>query len=181
MVASVPFQQLAAFMCLCVFMSMTMCVCEYVYRGQLLTILFTLGVAAACIPVRNQHCLQEGFNNTSFPNMIGNEGEDEVTNMILLMKALEAATSCYKYLMVFACSAFLPPCSGNQTLGHHLVPPCRSLCQGMCEGELFFHLNASLKKYFVIGFCKSCKSHLTASSSAICSISKNNGSILYLW
>ncbi|PVD38673.1 hypothetical protein C0Q70_01292 [Pomacea canaliculata] len=85
--------------------------------------------APACIPVRNQHCLQEGFNNTSFPNMIGNEGEDEVTNMILLMKALEAATSCYKYLMVFACSAFLPPCSGNQTLGHHLVPPCRSLCQ----------------------------------------------------
>ena len=104
--------------------------CVYVRVCMSVYLSVCVPAAGQCVPVRMELCRQEGFNNTAFPNLLGNQGESEVTQLVTLIKGLEDATACYKYSMLFGCSAFLPPCSGNKTLGHHNIPPCRSLCQG---------------------------------------------------
>ncbi|KAK7500859.1 hypothetical protein BaRGS_00007739 [Batillaria attramentaria] len=83
-----------------------------------------------CVPIHAQLCRQEGFNSTAFPNLLGNEAEAEVQGLVNLIKGLDAATGCYKHSMLFGCSAFLPPCSGNTTVGHHFIPPSyRDRCE----------------------------------------------------
>ncbi|KAL8616871.1 hypothetical protein ACOMHN_041790 [Nucella lapillus] len=98
----------------------------------------------SCVGVREELCINEGFNSTAFPNLLGNEEEEEVILSLKLIMGLQLATNCYNYSMLFGCAAYIPPCSGNNTVGFHNIPPCRSLCQAYrnrCEIflDIFYH------------------------------------------
>ncbi|XP_076459153.1 atrial natriuretic peptide-converting enzyme-like [Babylonia areolata] len=97
-----------------------------------------------CVPVHDELCQREGFNSTAFPNLLGSEEEQEVIISLKLIMGLQLATHCYNYSMLFGCAAYLPPCSGNSTVGFHNIPVCKSLCKAYrmrCEIflDIFYH------------------------------------------
>lgn len=86
--------------------------------------------AGKCITNNETSCQQFGYNKVSFPNFAGMRSPLEAAELIRLMFGINHATKCYKYTMMFACTALMPKCSGSGRVPSHAVPPCRSLCNG---------------------------------------------------
>ncbi|XP_062871418.1 atrial natriuretic peptide-converting enzyme isoform X2 [Trichomycterus rosablanca] len=90
-----------------------------------------------CEPISLELCMNLPYNTTRFPNYLGHQSQKEssVSWESSLFPAL-VQTTCYKYLMFFACTVLVPKCD---PLTHLRVPPCRSLCRSSkerCESVL---------------------------------------------
>ncbi|KAK1803353.1 hypothetical protein P4O66_004015 [Electrophorus voltai] len=80
-----------------------------------------------CEPISLELCMNLPYNSTRFPNFLGHQSQKEtsVSWESSLFPAL-VQTSCYKYLMFFACTLLVPKCD---PVTYQRVPPCRSLCR----------------------------------------------------
>ncbi|XP_048091985.1 atrial natriuretic peptide-converting enzyme [Alosa alosa] len=90
-----------------------------------------------CEPISLELCMNMPYNGTIFPNFLGHRSQREssVSWEANLFPAL-VQTSCYRYLMFFACTLLVPKCDPHT---HQRVPPCRSLCRSSkerCESVL---------------------------------------------
>ncbi|XP_063042923.1 atrial natriuretic peptide-converting enzyme [Engraulis encrasicolus] len=90
-----------------------------------------------CEPISLELCVNMPYNSTVFPNFLGHRSQREssVSWEANLFPAL-VQTSCYRYLMYFACTLLVPKCDPHT---HQRVPPCRSLCRSSkerCESVL---------------------------------------------
>ena len=90
--------------------------------------------AAKCFEYKNatfERCWKMGYEKTAFPNYAGSISEMEASSLVNLVTTMQDATQCYRHASLFACSAFVPKCSGIAIVGRHTIPPCRSLCEGI--------------------------------------------------
>nr|XP_061810753.1 atrial natriuretic peptide-converting enzyme-like [Nerophis lumbriciformis] len=90
-----------------------------------------------CEPISLELCMNLPYNLTRFPNFLGHvsQRESSVSWESSLFPAL-VQTSCYQYLMFYACTLLVPKCD---PVSLSTVPPCRSLCRTAkekCESVL---------------------------------------------
>ena len=82
-------------------------------------------ILTECEQLTIQECTETDYNQTAYPNRFGHRTQQEAQlEMVRLGPLLRI--ECSAYLRHFACSAFAPPCSPQDSRG---VPPCRALCE----------------------------------------------------
>ncbi|CAG2208652.1 CORIN [Mytilus edulis] len=100
--------------------------------------------AAHCFEYKNEsfaRCWSMGYKTTAFPNYAGEISEGEAAHYVNLLTSVDDATRCYKHASLFACSAFVPKCTGIEVVGQHTIPPCKSLCKATKAGcEVFMNI-----------------------------------------
>ncbi|KAL3855399.1 hypothetical protein ACJMK2_014610 [Sinanodonta woodiana] len=77
-----------------------------------------------CVPNRSPICQSMPYNETLFPNLIGNENIDEA-NAILTQFSPLITYGCSDQLDDFLCLVYIPPCTSTI---YYAIPPCRRLC-----------------------------------------------------
>lgn len=89
-----------------------------------------LFLAGKCIKITDEKCADVGYSYTAFPSFDGSITEQDAGDIIKLIASIDTATHCYKHAILFACVSMLPRCRNNSAVPHHIVPPCRSICEG---------------------------------------------------
>ena len=106
------------------------------------------GTAGTCEKIQGDVCEEVGYSYTSFPNLNGDISEEATNETLNLFGMIEMYTHCYSHVVLMGCATYLPKCSWNGTVPHHIIPPCRSLCQG----EFIFFFSYIFLLLFLIFF-----------------------------
>lgn len=77
-----------------------------------------------CEPIRVHRCLEMSYNMTFFPNMMEHYDQDIAASQMEPFMPL-TKLHCSPYVHNFLCSAFYPPCNGDNNVGG----PCREECE----------------------------------------------------
>lgn len=80
-----------------------------------------------CEPIRIIMCRGIGYNETSMPNLVGNELQSDVEYTLQTFAPLIEYV-CSTQLKLFLCAAYVPLCTPKVPLP---IGPCRSLCESV--------------------------------------------------
>ncbi|KAL9878571.1 frizzled 4 isoform 1-T11 [Glossina fuscipes fuscipes] len=80
-----------------------------------------------CEPIRIEMCRNIGYNETSMPNLVGNELQSEVEYTLQTFSPLIEYV-CSSQLKLFLCATYVPMCTPKVT---EAIGPCRSLCESV--------------------------------------------------
>ncbi len=82
-----------------------------------------------CEPITIPMCSGIAYNDTIFPNLMGNGNQEEagkdMSNYVPLIKI-----NCSPDIQLFLCSLYAPVC----TILDYAIPPCRALCLSARQG-----------------------------------------------
>lgn len=87
----------------------------------------------ACQKIQGDVCEDVGYSYTSFPNLNGDISEEATNKTLKVFGMIQTYTHCYSHVLLIGCTIYLPKCNWNGTVPHHIIPPCRSLCQAFKE------------------------------------------------
>lgn len=82
-----------------------------------------------CEPIAMPMCIDIAYNETIFPNLMGNQNQEDASNNIHIFQPL-VKIKCSPDIQLFLCSMYAPVCTD---LGRPLKP-CRSLCESARKG-----------------------------------------------
>ncbi|XP_067939899.1 frizzled-1-like [Watersipora subatra] len=82
-----------------------------------------------CEKIEVDSCLSLGNNQTSYPNNLGHETQDEAKREFLPFTPL-LKIDCSPSSLSFFCTLFFSPC----TIFEHPIPPCRNSCEAVQSG-----------------------------------------------
>lgn len=83
-----------------------------------------------CEPITVEICAGKWYNQTTMPNLLGHQKQDEVGMELMQFMPL-IKVNCSEDIHLFLCSIYVPMCSVLE----EPIPPCRSLCESArrCE------------------------------------------------
>lgn len=85
------------------------------------------GLHHQCEPIRIEMCRNIGYNETSMPNLAGNEIQSEAEYTLQSFSPLIEYV-CSSQLKLFLCATYVPMCTPKAA---EPIGPCRSLCENV--------------------------------------------------
>ena len=82
---------------------------------------------AQCLPFTSVFCKDIGWENATFPNLLGISNPQTIESELSLFSQLYT-TGCSNALVYFICTLYYPPCSIESSF-FVTLKPCRELCQ----------------------------------------------------
>ncbi|XP_065364535.1 frizzled-4 [Calliphora vicina] len=101
------------FVLCCLTLSTTVCMGDFALRQ--------------CEPIRIEMCRNIGYNETSMPNLVGNELQTEAEYTLQTFSPLIEYV-CSSQLKLFLCATYVPMCTPKVPVP---IGPCRSLCESV--------------------------------------------------
>lgn len=83
-----------------------------------------------CEPITVEICAGKWYNQTTMPNLLGHQKQDEVAMELMQFLPL-IKVNCSEDIHLFLCSIYVPMCSVLE----EPIPPCRSLCESARKCE----------------------------------------------
>lgn len=83
-----------------------------------------------CEPITVEICAGKWYNQTTMPNLLGHQKQDEVGMELMQFMPL-IKVNCSEDIHLFLCSIYVPMCSVLE----EPIPPCRSLCESARKCE----------------------------------------------
>lgn len=80
-----------------------------------------------CEPIRIEMCRNIGYNETSMPNLVGNELQSEAEYTLQTFSPLIEYV-CSSQLKLFLCATYVPMCTPKVPVP---IGPCRTLCESV--------------------------------------------------